>query len=254
MTWGEVNLLVDAIDWLSENKEWVFSGIGVLIISLLLTLGRGFLRKLWFSLRNLWLQITSSKHKFEFLMVPLDQIANSDILENYHNPPVGQEIWLGGIPFFLKTKRAIFDSAAIRSGKNSVTLDLDEPVSRVYSVYLLVNAGGAHKEHEGKTLGRVQIIFDDGAFQETKLILGQNIREWAIGNPFDLVNNVVEPSSLPVWEGSNATGNKAVIDRLEIPVFQQNRQKRLKQILTFVDSGSASLAFLIFAITLEYVS
>lgn len=33
------------IDWIIENKEWVFSGIGVLVISAVITGGKYLLRK-----------------------------------------------------------------------------------------------------------------------------------------------------------------------------------------------------------------
>ena len=188
--------------------------------------------------------------KTKFFKVPLDQIANSDMLENYSAPPFSKEDY-GGVKFSIKPKRGIFDSAALRPGKNSATIELENPIEDVHSLYLLTNAGGGIKEYEEEIIGRIQLKFDEDVL-EKELILGQNIREWAIGNPFDLVDKAKDPSLQHVWEGLNTDKNQAVIDRLEIPILQPYRQKKLKQIVISREAKPNTLQFLIFAITLEY--
>lgn len=189
--------------------------------------------------------------------IPLESIANShNLTSRYRNPPLGESRF-NEVPFLLQ--RRYFETRADSPG--NVELELAEPLRHVSSVHLLVNAGNAWKRHEdvslsGVTVGRIQFKFSDGTLQEAQLIVGQNVREWAPGNaPGRLVDEVTDKLNRVAWTGTNTTGNKAVIDHLEIPIHEQHKGKDLMRIAVLRDlkpnTPQNILSLAIFAITAE---
>ena len=176
---------------------------------------------------------------------------------------------LGGVKFLIESH--IFDSENVAlieaDGHTETKLELPKPACQVKSVHLLINASGGWRIHresnivlEWTQVGRIRFNFEGGSFQDTGLVLGDNIREWAIGNfPGDLVGRVADPLCRVVWKGKNASQKFAVIDGLEIPVQDSNREKHIESIVFIRDiphrveeSKGGLLHFLVSAITLEF--
>ncbi|TEU21864.1 MAG: hypothetical protein E3J21_01450 [Anaerolineales bacterium] len=189
--------------------------------------------------------------------LPLGGIANANDLARRYPDLCFGESWFNGVRFLLNAN--YFQTGP--NGPRYTEFKSDKPLGRTSSVHLLVNAANAWKRHKGKnlegvTIGRVQLLFDDETAQETLLILGRNLREWAPGNkPGELVDKVTDPLSQVAWKGRNDRGNEAIIDQLEIPVQERHRKKGLKQISISRDIQPGTpediLVLAIFAITLE---
>ena len=195
--------------------------------------------------------ISDSEAMLPFIKVDLQPIVNSSIEDKYKDPPISLDIQFEGIPFAIKTHTGIFDSSAIDRTKSQTSLLLDPPIKLTRSAYLLINSGGSLVEYRGSQVGEVRLVFSDGTVQPTPLILGENIREWAIGNPFELVDSVTSSSVVEVWKGRNNDDNEAVIDVLEIPILRRYRYKKLMKIEVKPGEHSGQLDFLVFAITIE---
>lgn len=211
-------------------------------------------------------QRPSERPRFHTVQLP-STVTNANLEARYMAPPQG-EVNLGGVEFLVR--EALYDSESVRyiepDGRSETKLELPEPVERVKSAHLLINASGGWRIHEEsntvlewRQIGRIRLNFEGGTFQDTELILGDNIREWAIGNfPGRLVGRSADPLCQVVWKGKTASGNYAVIDKLEIPVLESNRKKRLKSLSFIRDiphgaeaSEGGLLHFLVSGVTLE---
>ena len=206
--------------------------------------------------------------RFQVVPLPVAKVTDTNLGKRYLDPPQG-EVNLGEVKFLVGP--AIFDSANVRyiepGGHTETKLELAKPAQQVKSVHLLINASGGWRIHresdtvlEWTRIGRIRLSFEDDTFQDTELILGDNIREWAIGNsPENLVGRVADPLCRVVWKGKTASGKYAVIDKLEIPVQESNQQKHLASIVFIRDipyraqaSEGGLLHFLVSAVTLEF--
>ncbi len=91
-------------------------------------------------------------------------------------------------------------------------------VPRPLNIYLLYQAGFGNMEYKGKQVGSVQARFANGQKIETQLVLGENIRDWALSNP-RAVTTLSSASVQLAWQGvdsaSQATG---VVDMLTLDV------------------------------------
>jgi hypothetical protein len=213
---------------------------------------------------------------FETLELPPGTVANANLEDLYLDPPLG-EVKLGDVRFLLKGgPGSIFDTneqiryGRLADGSIEVPLTLPEPVQPV-AVHILINASGGWRTYadsekdiradlEWSMIGKIKLEFADGTAQTTQLVLGDNIREWAIGNnPSRLVSRVADPASRVVWRGKNQSQNYAVIDHLEIPIQPSNRDKELRRIVFVRDVPqhrfllkTPHLHLLVFAVTLEF--
>lgn len=204
---------------------------------------------------------------YQTIPLPIGLVANSNIKEKYSEPPNGLTR-LNGVEFdigeliFDTSKERIIDSDGFKRTK----LIFVTTIKNVKSVHLLINAGGGwKKEPQSKVeldwfkIGRVKFVFRDGTTQETEIRLGDNVREWAIGNfPGKLVDRVSDPSCQVAWKGQTTEGKYAVIDHLEIPIQDMNKSKQLKSIIFIRDIHSkakpaegGNLHYMIHAITFE---
>lgn len=186
-----------------------------------------------------------------YVKVDLLSVVNSSISDKYKDPPISEDFLFDGVPFEIKGGTSIFDSNAFDRTTTNAELPLQPPIRNVGSLYLLINAGGGVIEYEGMEVGEINLVFSDGTLQQTKLTLGNNIREWAIGNPFDLVKTANSQSLIEVWKGRNKDDNEAVIDVLEIPILRLFRYKELMRIDLIPGPNSGKLDFLVFAATIE---
>lgn len=118
---------------------------------------------------------------------------------------------------------------------------------------MLTNAGNGFLSLKDEIIGQIDLFFEDGknqAIQVQPLILGQNIREWAPGNsPGNLVETVTDNSCQQVWEGKNNSGNKAIIDLLEIKVAEKYLDKSLIKIVFARNLKLEQSAFLLIGVT-----
>jgi hypothetical protein len=131
----------------------------------------------------------------------------------------------------------------------------------VVAVHLLVNAGNAYKRFQdqdlpGTVIGRVILWFTGGVSQEVRLVLGENVREWAPGNrPGELVDYATDPLSRESWATKNGTQYMFLMDQLEIPIQARFASTALDRIVITKDTQPNTpqdvLAFSIFAITIE---
>jgi hypothetical protein len=209
-------------------------------------------------------------NKFQVISLPIGKVANAYLEGKYQNLPLG-EVEFGGVNFFLKSGASVFDTSKARfidpDDCVRVKLELPEPAIQVKSVHLLINAGGGWRIHpdskkvfEWLKIGKVILGFEDNIKQTIELILGDNIREWAIGNfPGQLVDRVADPLCQVAWRSTTPEGKYAVIDRLEIPILETHKNKKLEYISFVRDIGrhtppqeGGSLHFFVSAVTLEF--
>lgn len=105
----------------------------------------------------------------------------------------------------LPNKSEVFEISLVDGIPNSV------------AVHLLIQAGNAFTRYEGNQIGLITLEFSDGHKEETRLILGYNIRDWAWGN-----NRAVTTTSSTnieaAWEGKSSQGESGGMDVLSIPV------------------------------------
>jgi hypothetical protein len=214
-------------------------------------------------LRNLfsdkpWIFLRRKKSVYELECLPLDDIVVAeDFARLYPDLQPGKRDF-NGIPFLLS--RQYFDTSATPA--RVVQLRISKSVTGLSAVHILINAGNAWKRYQntdlsGVVLGRIILWFTGEAAQEIKLVLGENIREWAPGHqPGELVDQVTNPLSREAWASKKGTQNLLVIDHLEIPVQAQYRSKALERIEISRDTKPNTpediLSFCIFAITLEH--
>ena len=269
-------LLKAGLDWVAENWALV---IGLLALAAVAG-GVYLLTQTWWSIAlTLWLALalalltrwlySPARPRFEVMSLPVGQVANANLERFYADPPLGEN-HLGGVKFQLLSGPSVFDTSAARfieaDGTIKCELGIPEAVGSVKSVHLLINAGGGFRFDEtSKTplewmkIGKIELQFDDGSSQATELILGGNVREWAIGNsPGKLVDRVDDPKARLAWRGRNTSGKQAVIDQLEIPISKVNRGKKLERIVFVreiskkaLPSEGGDLHFLVSAVTLE---
>jgi serine/threonine-protein kinase len=156
-----------------------------------------------------------------FKAIPLGNIANAALSEDYASPPTGQRT-LGSVPFDLNGRA--FKSQAQSAPNNTAPTDttLAVGLSHVERVYILITAGNAFMRWRGQTVGRITLVFDSAPKVEVDLTLGSNLREW---HPAD---NVVSsaPGARQVWQGAitghpNLTGTLDMLT-IEVPADRHN--------------------------------
>ncbi len=201
--------------------------------------------------------------KTEFLPIPLfPGIGNSYMTDNYLDPPLG-DVVLEGVKFRLEPKSFIFDtSKQIRyylprpDGSKEVELQLREPVDHVKSVYFLINSGNSKRVFASEKVGEIILLFKGAPPLVTELILGENIREWCLGNPGDWVRETSSSASKVVWRGLSKGGANAIMDCLQVPVYESMKNCALEKIVfvhkpTSQPSDTLGVHFFVSAVSLE---
>jgi hypothetical protein len=134
---------------------------------------------------------------------------------------------------------------------------LPKPIQNIRSAYFLINSGNSHAIYRGLKLGEIKLIFRDAPPIVTVLVLGENIREWCIGNQGDYIREVSDHTTNNLaWKGENKAGVPAVIDYLKIPVFECMRNNPLEAIVFARNKvqrppDNMGVPFSVFAISLE---
>lgn len=173
-----------------------------------------------------------------FNQVNLSPIANYSA--GISNFPAGGQTFLG-IPFNLAENRIFMT----QDGAASLPVEgvLNVTISYPREMYILINTACTYQEFMDKQAGKITLIFDNGATEETILTVGQNIREYTVDPT--LVDTVTDSANQEVWQGGR--NPPFVIDMLTIPISSDNRDYSLKQIVitdlsrTTVDSREPGL-------------
>ena len=89
-------------------------------------------------------------------------------------------------------------------------------------IHLLLQAGQGESGYAGEAIGRFVVRFADGGSFETELILGENIRDWRINEPADLVTEITSEQATEAWRGrsGNVDGR---FDRLLLTLPQSQQ-------------------------------
>ena len=199
----------------------------------------------------------------QFVQIPLIEsgLANAD-LSIYKSPPFGDCMWFG-VSFQVQNARI---SMADTFDSESKLLKLSQPVSGVQAVHFLINSGDGRKKYFDREIGSMNFIFEQDDLPQPRfpIILGKNVREWAIGNyvsisetdprPEPLVASVESKSSHEAWRGHTSNGQVAVIDMLTMEFGPAQHSEKLTGIefnrSIPRDSGIA-LDYFIMGITIE---
>ena len=198
-----------------------------------------------------------------FTPVPLfPGIGNANLHDLYLNPPIG-DVHLNSIPFQIHPGALFFDTnAQIRfylpqvDGGKEVDLRPSIPIANIKKVHFLINSGNSKRVYANQKIGEIRLLFSNVHPMSTDLILGYNIREWAVGNQGDYVRELSAPSVQMAWQGMNKQGINAVIDHLEIVVPDSIRNTVLEKIVfvhrpTRHATDSLGVQFIVLAVTVE---
>ena len=136
------------------------------------------------------------------------------------------------------------------------TIQLDGIFSQPINLYLLLQAGWATQQFNGKELGAVSLIFSDGEHIEVPLIVGFNIRDWSRNNP-EAVSTATSSTLREAWRGITPDGTIGGIDILTIEVPNEYRRLALTSIqvadTSRVTVGSQDPCIHLLAITVEHL-
>jgi hypothetical protein len=198
-----------------------------------------------------------------FTAIPLfPGIGNAQLRNLYLTPPIG-DIYLNGIPFQIPLAAIIFDTNAHtrysfhrEDGSKEIELRHSTAVANVKKVHVLINSGNSKKVYADQKVGEIRLLFSNVHPMSTDLILGYNIREWAVGNQGDYVRELSAPTIRMAWQGMNKQGVNAVIDHLEIVVPDGIRNAILEKIIfvhrpTRHATDSLGVQYLVLAVTIE---
>ncbi len=163
-----------------------------------------------------------------FIPLSIQHIANSNTQEGYRNPPLGQ-VTLGGVPFDLRHGESIVTQANPLPDHPTI-VTIPAGILNPQTVYLLLTGGDLFVSFDGKKLGEVNLVFDNGETYAVPLIAGENIREWKHFQS-NVVSHVSSPFVTEVWRGgNNYDSGDAVFDMLRIDVPPSLRRRTLSRI------------------------
>lgn len=197
----------------------------------------------------------------QFIQIPLIEsgLSNAD-LSIYKNPPFGDCMWFG-VPFKVQNARI---SMADMFDSKSKLLNLPQPLSGVRAVHFLINSGDGRKKYLNHQIGAINFLFGQGSLPQIHypIILGKNIREWAIGNyvsisesdrrPESLVDAVEDKSSREAWRGQTSHGQVAVIDMLVADIgIPSEKMSGIEFTRDIPRDSGVTLDYFIMGITIE---
>lgn len=189
-------------------------------------------------------------------------IGNANLRDLYLDPPIG-EVHFNNIPFQIPSGALFFDTnAQIRyylpqvDGGKEVDLRPSIPIANIKKVHFLINSGNSKRVYVNQKIGEVKLLFSNVHPISIDLILGYNIREWAVGNQGDYVREISGLSVQMAWQGMNKQGVNAVIDHLEIMVPDAIRNAVLEKIVfihrrTHHATDSLGVQYIVLAVTVE---
>lgn len=137
------------------------------------------------------------------------------------------------------------------------TVEVPVLVEGVSKLHFLLSAGHGRAEHEGvgflgKRIGYIELEFVDGTSQRENLILGKHLREWAYGNPGNLVREVDYDITKPAWVSHDFTRR---IDAMSVPIKEGPKDlTSIRAVAKFEEDPGKSIitpSIIISAITCE---
>lgn len=174
----------------------------------------------------------------------------------------GGKVWLGGLPsgpldlggvrFDLRVEGNRFTGgiaddlrrllpqvrgrcASPAPGNSKRSIDFPVNESGIDAVFFLLTAGNAHRSEpktgiplEGQQIGQIVLQFEGTDTQIEPLILGQNIREWYIKSPEDVVNTL--PSNSETRQTWTTGEEQATLDILPILVREDLEKRVLERV------------------------
>jgi hypothetical protein len=207
---------------------------------------------------------TKSQHVPAFTPIALlPGIGNAYLRNLYINLPEGNDVKLDGVPFLISRNTLYFDTneqlryyLPLEDGGREVEMRLPKPVANVKKVHALINSGNSKNVYANQKIGEIRLLFSNIHPISTDLILGYNIREWAVGNQGDYIREPSVPTNRMAWQGMNKQGVNAVIDHLEIVVPDAIRNAILEKIVfvhrpTRHATDGLGVQYLVFAVTVE---
>ncbi|MBI5877898.1 MAG: TIR domain-containing protein [Chloroflexi bacterium] len=200
--------------------------------------------------------------KRNFVPIPLikTQLANHD-LSIYAKPPFG-DFFVQGVPFKMENARLSLGDPSVNNKR--VLIFHQKAFANLKAMHLLINAGDGRKSYGAKKIGHIMLVMQPGPNPDpTAIVLGVNVREWAIGNfvriapnepwPEPLTDTVTDPDSCEAWRGTTSNGQVAVIDMLTINIPTERQNDRLVGIefIRDIQPSTIPLDYFVSGLTLE---
>jgi hypothetical protein len=187
-----------------------------------------------------------------YIEVSLTTIANFS--SSISNPPNGDQVFLN-VPFKISGKELFLSQYGEASLPQEAILETD--ISKAKTIFILINTTATYPQFMNKQAGKITLIFDTGQTEETNLIVGKNIREYAIDELYGpTVRTVSDSNNQVAWQG-NSQSRLIAIDMLTIPISSMNQARVLKQIkitdTSAFTTNSADPGLLIWGLTVEKV-
>jgi hypothetical protein len=161
--------------------------------------------------------ITVSQVRAQDVPISIAGLANDYYVGVLPTLPTGTVV-LGGVTFDLPSTCPQWISN-LSSLPPDLIATQDIGLADVQAVHLLLNTGNTYASQMsvGQQIGSVILNFSTGDTSVTPLLVGVNIREWAIGTTAQpVINTFTDPHLQQVWAGYNNI--LCVVDMLTIPV------------------------------------
>jgi curved DNA-binding protein CbpA len=158
------------------------------------------------------------------LLTQINLAPIADFVTGINNFPGGAQTF-NGIYFNLSANQIFMTQYGSASLPNKGILDV--AIEQPRKVFILINTTDTYQEFLNEQVGSIKLIFDSGAYEETYLLAGQNVREYTMNSAN--IQTITDPANQMVWqEGTNPTFK---IDMLTIPISSNNQGSTLKQII-----------------------
>lgn len=191
-------------------------------------------------------------------------LGNSYLKERYIDPPLGS-FSVGGVQFDLGQNPLVFDTHKhirsyhpLKDDGKQIDFQLPNPVNNIKSIHFLINSGNSQTIFRNICMGQIKLVFKDAPPIDEPLCLGQNIREWCLGNSGNYIREISDKQKIiGTWRGMSKDGVNAIIDCLEIPIFPIMRNAYLEKIIfTHVPTsgGNQGVHYTVFGISIERVT
>lgn len=138
------------------------------------------------------------KHRNQFQEISLREISRLSQPETNLELLPGTNI-LNEIPFETGWK---VSTQCEYLYNNPVSFTLPTKVPNPKYVYLLLQSAGTDKEFQGKEIGLVTLRFSNGRGATTQLLLGENIRDWALNRSPQAVSTATSPQLTEGWQNT----------------------------------------------------
>lgn len=160
---------------------------------------------------------------------------------------------LADIPFEVGWK--VSTQCERHAEEYQTAVDINVSIDNPHYLYLLIQAGQALRQDEGKAMGEIQLVFADGRVLIEPLVIGYNIRDWRRNLPDLYINTLTAFDAQEAWEGSTAEGIDGRIDLLTLTIpepLQSQTLQNIQLVDTSVDTiGSLDPCIHVMAMTVE---